>query len=146
MKNTNKSVNNFQFQIENLDRSIVDYFNTTSPIFIKGIDNNEKKVDVILNMGETWEQIQNFENRQARADFILQKPIITIKGTDIKPIKEWNRLKQLKILVDKQLKIRKETGEPEFIPKKKSVPVFEYTYISPPTYFKRFYRLTAWAE
>ena len=97
--------------------------------------------------------VADIEKRQSRGDFILQKPIITIRPTSIEPIKEWNRNSAMKILIDKQLYKNPTTKEVSAIPKNRdfsygqlSVPVYEYTYMKYPTHFMRGYKLNIWSD
>jgi hypothetical protein len=148
---TNKVVNTFELQIENLDKSIVDYFNDKFPIYIKDQENNKKNIKILYNVGETWNQVKEIQNKQVRGEFNLQKPIITIHSSGIEAIKEWNRLPQLKILIDKQIYVNPNTRETDAIPNKvigkpNSIPVYEWTYIKPPTFYRRFYKLNVWSD
>ena len=149
--NTNKVINNFELQIENLDKVVINYFNEKFPIYIKDQENNKKNINVIYNVGETWNQVVDFQNKQVRGEYNLQKPIVTLYGYNIEPISEWNRLPQLKMLIDKQIYINPNTKEIDYIPKKvkgkqKSIPVYEWTFIKPPTFYRRFYKLSVWAD
>ncbi len=149
--NTNKVINNFELQIENLDIAVVNYFNEKFPIYIKDQENNKKNIKIIYNVGETWKQVVDFQNKQVRGEFNLQKPIVTLYSTGLEPIEEWNRLPQLKMLLDKQIYINPNTNEIDYIPKTtknnpKSIPVYEWTFIKPPTFYRRFYKLNIWTD
>lgn len=144
MSKLNKVNNNVHLQIENLDKSVLEYFNNQNPIYIYDSKGNEKKLNVIFNVGETWEQVAEYEKRQSRGDFILQKPIVTLKSTGLSPIKEWNRHPALKILLDKQI-YKDENGNIGYDDKKKT-PIIEFTYMRYPTHYLRTYQVSVWTD
>lgn len=163
--NNDKSHNKLKLQLENLNDAIVFYFNEENPFYITDENGNPKKLNVIYNAGETWNQVEQIEKRQARGDLVLQKPLITLRNIGMDTIKEWNRLPKHHIILDKQIYKNPNTKERDFVPNKKfqtiasltgdgfpnskktgAVPVFEYTLMRYPTHYKRYYRMSVWTE
>lgn len=144
--NTDKSHEKFRLQLENLNSAIVHYFNEDFPLFIDDANGNKQKVNVKYNVGETWEQVSEIETQQSKGDFIIQKPIATLRSVGIEPIKEWNRLPKHIITLDKQIFKNPETRKRDFIPKTNAVPVYEYTLMRYPTHYRRMYRLSLWTD
>lgn len=132
-----------QLQIINLDASVLHYFNEENPLFTKNSEGVSHKLNVIFNVGETWAQVQEIESRQKGGDFILQKPIITLKATGIETLKGWNRLPMHMIELEKHLYKSPETNMPDA---RKKYPVFEHTYVRYPSHFIRTYTLSIWTD
>lgn len=143
--NNDKSHEKIKLQLENLNISIVNHFNNDNPFFIKDANGNERQVKVIYNVGETWQQIEEIEKKQARGDYIIQKPIITLKSVGIEPIKEWNRLSIHNILLDKQTYINPYINNRDKGPAN-THPVFEYTIMKYPIHYRRRYRMSFWTD
>jgi len=146
MSELKSKVNEPYLEIVNLDESVVDYFNNKKPVYITDSEHNLKKINFIFNVGETWEQITNIYKKQASGDLIIQKPIITIRNTGIEPISSWNRLPNMKMLIDKQIYSNSNNFDKDHIPQKNAIPVYEYTFIKHPTFILRKYRLSIWTD
>lgn len=146
MLNNDKSHSKFKLQLENLNLSIVEYFNKNVPFYITDPQGERKQIKVIYNPGETWVQVEEVEKKQAKGDFILQKPLITLKSMGIEPIKEWNRLPKHRIILDKQIYKNPNTKSSDYIRSENAIPVFEYTMMKYPTHYRRQYRLSIWTD
>ena len=110
IENNDKSHDKLKLQLENLNEAIVFHFNEENPFFINDADGNPRRLKVIYNAGETWNQVEEIEKRQARGDFVIQKPLITIRNVGMDTIKEWNRLPKHFIVLDKQVYKNPETS------------------------------------
>lgn len=146
MINQDKSHEKLRLQLENLNKAIVHYFNENFPFYITDSEGNEKKVKVIYNVGETWDQVTEIERRQSAGEFIPQKPLITLRSVGIEPIKEWNRLPHHIIVLDKQNYKNPETRKIDHKLQQNALPVYEYTLMKYPTHYRRLYRLSLWTD
>lgn len=166
IENNDKSHDKLKLQLENLNEAIVFHFDEENPFYVTDAEGNPKRLKVIYNAGETWHQVEEIEKRQARGDFVPQKPLITLRSVGMDTIKEWNRLPKHFIVLDKQIYKNPQTKERDFVPNKKlleldsvsgnlilpnskktgAIPVYEYTLMKYPTHYKRYYRMSVWAE